>query len=382
MQAPVTNEKPSPPVPFPGSWRQTWWAVPALIAVASRVWGTALVYVVGGTAWQGFLHPLAAGPATAWDGAWYLSIARSGYHAAPLLNTVRGGYHDFAFWPAWPAVLAPLVHVVPASWADATASLAANLLAVVGLVLWARVLEPAFGRRDACFAIAFVGFAPSAFILSMAYSESLFLLVAATFFLSRADSMRRPVLAALAQATRVTGFALGATALPALVRTRGRDAHAWLILVAPLLVFAAWWVFLAALTGDPAGFLQGTPSWLHVTGQSSGPTSFLPDLGRSGSYARPIVVAAVFMVAVVLGTARLFWRRLPEFGCYAAAALLATLVLASWQSMPRHALVAVPAVAAVIQPLRVRWRWVLLALSIGGEIVMAQSMIGIRLVSP
>jgi hypothetical protein len=364
-----------------GSLRSSWWAVPALIGVASRLWGTGLVYVIGATSWPAFVSPPAAGPATTWDGAWYLSIARSGYHAAPLLLTDRGGYHDFAFWPAWPAILAPLLRLVPDAWADVTAALAANTLAVVALVLWARVLEPMFGRRDALYAIAFVGFAPPAFILSMAYSEPLFLLAAAAFFLSRAESLR-PVLAALTQATRVTGFAVAASVLPDLAHARGRDRRAWLILVAPLLVFAAWWLVIAALTGDPAGFLQGTPSWLNVTGQQSGPASFLPDIARDSRYALPIVIWAVFMVAIVLGAVRLFRRGFSQLGWYCLAALLPTLVFASWQSMPRHALLAVPAVAAVIQPLHDRWRLGLLALSICAEVVMTQSMVGIRLISP
>ena len=378
----LTHEEAPRPVGLMGSLRRSWWAVPALIAVASRLWGAGLVYAFGATSWPAFLAPPAAGPATTWDGAWYLSIARSGYHAAPLLLSDRGGYHDFAFWPAWPGVLAPIVRLVPDAWVDVSAALAANALAVVALVLWARVLEPAFGRRDARYAIAFVGFAPSAFILSMAYSEPLFLLAAAAFFLTRTESRWRPVLAALAQATRVTGFAVAASVLPELARTRGRDRRLWLTLAAPLLVFAGWWLFIAVLTGDPAGFLQGTPSWLHVTGQESGPASFLPDIARDPRYARPILIWAVFMVAMVVGALRLFRRGLPQFGWYAVAALLPTLIFASWQSMPRHALLAVPAVAAVIQPLPDRLRWPLLALSILAEIVVAESMVGMRLISP
>jgi hypothetical protein len=361
--------------------RHSWWAVPALIAVASRVWGTGLVYAVGATSWRGFASPPAAGPATTWDGAWYLSIARHGYHATALVQTPRGGYHDFAFWPAWPALLAPLLRLVPEAWADVTAALTANTLAVVGLVLWARVLEPTFGRRDARYAIAFLGFAPPAFILSMAYSEPLFLLAAASFFLSRADSLKRPLLAALAQATRVTGFAVAASVLPALARARGRDLRAWLTLAAPLVVFAGWWLLIADLTGDPAGFLQGTPSWLYVTGQLAGPASFLPDLARDTRYELPILITAIFMVTILLATLRLL-RRYPAFGCYCLAALLPTLLFASWQSMPRHALLAVPALAVAVQPLSGRWRWLLLALSAGAEVVMVNSMVGIRLISP
>jgi len=362
--------------------RHSWWTAPVLIAVVSRIWGTGLVYAFGSGSWTGFTHPPAAGPATTWDGAWYLSIARTGYHAAPLLGVDPNGYHDFAFWPAWPAVLAPVLRLVPEAWADMTASLAANLIAIAGLVLWVRVLEPAFGRRNAIWAVAFVAFAPSSFVLSMAYSEPLFLLAGAAFFLARTDSIRRPLLAAVAQATRVTGFALGATAIPALLRSHGRDRRAWLTLIAPVLVFAGWWLFLAYLTGNPGGFLEGTPNWLHVTGQQSGPFSWQPDIAHDSRYGRPIVIWAVFFTAVVVGSLLLFRRRLPEFGWFAVAALVPTLLFASWQSMPRHALVAVPAVAAFIERVPVPLRWVLLALSALAEIVVTESMVGIRLISP
>lgn len=360
----------------------TSWAVPILISLASRVYATFLVYSFGATSWTGFLHPPAEGPATTWDGAWYLSIARTGYHAGALLTTPSGGYHDFAFWPGWPAVLGPVLHALPTAWADAASSMAANAFSFVALVLWARVLERSFGRRAAWWTIAFVGFAPSSFILSMAYSEPLFLLAAGVFFLLPPRSIGRPILAALAQATRVTGFALGASALPRIVAARGRDVRGWLTLIAPLIVFACWWIFLAALTHDPGGFLQGTPSWLHVTGQQSGPLSFLPDVARDTRYNRPVVIWAAFMVGVLWGTLQLFRRHMPEFGWYALGALLPTLLLASWQSMPRHSLLAVPAVAGAIAPLRDRYRWLLLGLSAAAEIVVVEAMVGIRLISP
>ena len=38
---------------------------------------------------------------TSWDGWWYLGIARTGYHAAPLVDNQP----DYAFWPLYPAVV-------------------------------------------------------------------------------------------------------------------------------------------------------------------------------------------------------------------------------------------------------------------------------------
>jgi hypothetical protein len=108
----------------------------------------------------------------------------------------------------------------------------------------------------------------------------------------------------------------------------------------------------------------------------------MPDLQHDSRYLRPIIIWAVFMVGILLGTALLFRRRLVHFGWYAVAALVPTVLGASWQSMPRHSLLAVPAIAAFIAPLRDRWRVPLLVLSILAEIVVCESMVGFRLISP
>jgi Gpi18-like mannosyltransferase len=180
-----------------------WWRVPLVIGLVSRAWGSLLVVGFGTAAWPILVSPPAAGPATMWDGAWYLEIARFGYHAAPF----AGGFHDIAFWPAWPTLLRGLLWLIPFP-PDLVAGLVANALSIAALVLWARVLEHAFGRSTARYGIALVAFSPSAFVLSMGYSEPLFLLLGALFFLSAEGVPARSLLAALAQATRLTGFAL------------------------------------------------------------------------------------------------------------------------------------------------------------------------------
>lgn len=354
-----------PPV-LAGRTQERWWLVPLVIALTSRAVGCLLVIAVGGPTWPLFTDPPALGPATLWDGAWYLEIARFGYHAAPVAQAPVGGYYDFAFWPAWPALLGGALRVVPLP-PDLVAGLLANGLSIIAIVLWARVLERAFDVSIARYATAFVAFSPSAFVLSMGYSEPLFLVIGALFFLAAEASLARPVLGALAQATRLTGLALGATALPTLWRSRGRDPTAWLTLAAPAIVFVAWWTLIAALTGDPGGYLKGTPSWAASTGAIGGPLSLLIAFKVNSAYLIPIAISASFAVVVGAGTLVLVRQRRWEFACYAGAAVIPSLALASWEWMPRHLLVAVPAFAGTISVLSVRRRRQLLLLSIGVE---------------
>ncbi len=303
------------------------------------------------------VSPPAAGPATLWDGAWYLEIARSGYHAAPF----EGGFHDFAFWPAWPALLGGMLRLVPLS-PDVVAGLVASGLSIAALVLWARVLERAFGRSTSRYAIALAAFSPAAFVLSMGYSEPLFLLVGALFFLAAEAGPTRPLLALLAQATRLTGFALGAAMLPRLFRSSGRDRWAWLTLAAPAVVFVAWWIVVAVLTGNPAGYLEGSPSWLPVS--SGGPLSYFV-LG--GGWLLPVGISAATLAIIVAGTLVLLRQGRWELASYALALVLPALALGSWQAMPRYLLVAVPSAAGIMAVLPRFHRRLLLVSSVIAE---------------
>ena len=112
-----------------------------------------------------------------------------------------------------------MLRLVPEAWTDVTASLLANLIAIAGLVLWVRALEPAFGRREARWGVAFVAFAPSSFVLSMAYSEPLFLLACGRVLPgTRTDPAQRPLAGGARPGHARDRLRGGASTLPALVR--------------------------------------------------------------------------------------------------------------------------------------------------------------------
>ncbi|MBI3747385.1 MAG: hypothetical protein HY262_00830 [Chloroflexi bacterium] len=364
-----------PPAGVVGVTRDRWWLAPLLIAVLSRALGSLLVFAIGNSTWPLFDSPPALGPATMWDGAWFLEIARFGYHAAPVAQGPAGAFYDFAFWPVWPAILGSALRILPIS-PDLLAALLANSVSIAAIVLWARVLERAFDRSTARYAVAFMAFSPSAFVLSMGYSEPLFLLIGALFFLRSEGAPARPLLAAVAQATRLTGIALGATALPALWRSRGRDVMAWITLAAPIAVFVAWWIVIAALTGEAGGYLKGSPGWIASTRATSGLFSLLIAFDLGGVWLLPIVISAAFAIAMAAGTVILARQRHWEFACYAAVAVLPSLALASWEWMPRHLIVAVPAFAGLMAVIPARRRQELLLVSIGAEVTYALFVLG------
>lgn len=314
-----------------------WWTVPLGIAVTSRLFsiGVVLALAAGG-------HARGAGSAlTIWDSEWYLRIASAGYHAA----VVDGG-HDYAFYPGWP-ILIRLASLTGIS-ADSAAVVLANLLFVVAAVLVWRVLEARFDGQVASGATALLAFAPPAFVFSLAYSEPLFLFAAALFFVVPPRSAWRLPVASIAMLARVGGIGIVAAGCAAALRESGRGRRvAILVVLAGLGTFAAWWLYIALLTGDPLGYLRGSTAWVHA----GAVTSILRT-----TYSHPVTVAAwaAFVGVVIVGT-WLIARRDRELFAFAVVTLglgaLPVIGGGLLHSVPRYALVAFPAFAGVAERL-------------------------------
>jgi hypothetical protein len=318
-----------------------WWAVPLVIALASRAFSLGWLAMGLGVTPDA---PFRQEGLTLLDGRWYLSIAASGYHAAGVPGP-NGTFHDFAFFPGWPALVALLTRALPVA-PDVAAPILSNLLACLAMVAIWRVGAARWGPRSATRGLALFAFSPAAYVLSVAYSEALFLLVAALAIAAPAASGGRVALTALAQTVRLPGFAIGVTGLATLRRAPGRSLA--LLAVGPV-VFGLWCVAIAWLTGDPLGYLRGTPSWWAAMGVGSGPLSLRPALddalvqGRLVALVSPIAALSVLAILVVASVALLRLREHRDLGAYCLAAILPTLLLAHWEQWPRHALLAFPA---------------------------------------
>ncbi len=197
------------------------------------------------------------GSLTAWDGTYYVGIARDGYHAEV------DGFPDYAFYPGYPIVVRATMLVTggDAGLAALVAGNAAFFLAL--LVLYAlsvRHLEPA----RAMLSLWFLSLAPGAVAFALSYSDSLLLLFAACAFL--AMETRHGWLAgialALATLTRVPGILLGLPLLLLIIERDGwRPTRAWLPLVLAPMVLLGFFGYLWWLTGDPLAAVSAQSYW-------------------------------------------------------------------------------------------------------------------------
>jgi len=198
-----------------------------------------------------------------WDSQWFLHIARHGYDSKQAS----------AFFPLFPLVVRGVSEVVRSDVAAAVlVSLAAGTVAVVVLHKLAR---PLLGERGAMDAVLLVALYPIAFVFTAAYSDGLFLALAAGAFL--AATQQRPLLAGvlggLACGTRLIGLAL----LPSLIVLLWNRRR--LLALAPLILLpaavGAYALYLDHQVGDAWAFVHVQGVFWHRHVHSGGPFSGL-----------------------------------------------------------------------------------------------------------
>ena len=196
---------------------------------------------------------------TSWDGWWYLGIARDGYHVQPIVD----GYHDYAFLPLFPF----LVRVLSFPWPQFAGLISvalANAAFVGAIVLFVRLGERVVGSERALIGAALLALFPFSAVFSMAYTESLFLLLTMGAFLA-AETDRRPmagVLLALSALTRLQGAILIVPLALILFqrdKRRIRPSQAWLLL-GPMAALS-FIVGVAAFVGSASAYGAAQAAW-------------------------------------------------------------------------------------------------------------------------
>ena len=199
------------------------------------------------------------------DGVYYLAIARTGY-ASHVPHTANGKVAQsmLAFFPGYPLVLR-WAHAVGLSWL-ATVVTVSTIAAVAAGVLVAAALTPWTGPRVAGLAAILWAAQPTAFVLSMAYSEGLFVAFGAAclFALHKRSWVLAGLCAALASATRPSGLVLtlacAVAAVPVAMSTR-RAKPLIAVVLAPLGMLG-YFTYLAFHTGQfDAWFVTENDGW-------------------------------------------------------------------------------------------------------------------------
>ncbi len=315
-------------------------AIVLFVALMSRV--VVAVAMLTATPIQSHIGLLPDGtwPFVTWDGRWYLSIAQSGYHAYDLAP----GHPDFAFFPLWPLsiIAGSLFGLLDVALVAPLLANALFLLATV-VVFWS--LERRFGSSAAQRATILLALAPGATAFSLAYSESLFVLIVAAALLVGVATRLGIVLVVLASLTRLVGPALSLAAIPDL-RTRPRLAIA--ALVAGPATFLVWCGFIAYLTGDPLGYMRGSPAWWTGSALHSGPIGAIEALSATTDILALFVAwvaVSLALVSIAGGLALLRWS--PDMGLYVMGVLVPTILVGNWTTWPRLLLAAFPALVVL-----------------------------------
>ena len=294
----------------------------------------------------------------AWDGHWYMDVARSGYprHIMANVSYVVSDARA-AFFPLFPRTVHYLDVILPGG--PVSVALLLNFV-LGGAFVWltGRISRELFDERTAEKAMVLVSFFPGSFVLSYAYSEAMMLTICALVFiaLSRRRWVLAGLLAAAGTAARPNGLALvSACAVAAFIAIK--DERDWKALIAPALSpigFVSFMVFLRHHTGENwAWFRVQREAWRE--GTSFGATAvqrtfdfFLHPLSSPTSM---LTMVSVFTMIIAVWCARR--HRLPAmYDAYSLTVLVLMLLPATVTARPRFLFTAFPLIIPAARMLR------------------------------
>jgi hypothetical protein len=301
---------------------------------------------------------------TGWDGSWYTKIAQYGY-PHHIFNEDDGS--RWAFFPGFPAAIRGTHALTGLNYADAGVLIGTVLGLTSAIAVWLAVRE-VFGSIIADRSVLIYAFFPAAYVLSMAYSEGLFITAAAgcLFALSRRYWITASLFAVVASLTRNVGVLLfvcvAVVALPWIAREHQRRPLV-AVLISPL-GFVGWLAYSWHMTGTPLAFLKAEQVW--------GATHFLwftaplIAVGRLGTNLHNFSVGADVLAAFACVFAwvglSLLWRTRREgvsvpahWWVFAVGSVLAMAIPDAEQSILRFSLVAFPLFAAFAWKIRPTW---------------------------
>jgi hypothetical protein len=200
---------------------------------------------------------------TAWDGGWYLLIAKHWYPGT--VANAKGVGNQWAFFPGFPLVVRVTKYATHLSYADA-AILVAWIFGGLAAVAIGMLVRDVLGNGTALKTVAVVMFYPAAFVLNFAYPEGMFLAAAATclLFIYRERWILAAVLANVACLTKEPGVVL-AIAIAAEALRPGRTARSRLLILgsaaASCLAFVGWCLYGLSRTGHLLAFVDAENDW-------------------------------------------------------------------------------------------------------------------------
>jgi len=350
--------------------RDTWSALAVMLITKVLILALGIIAyaVINDTAFPSLRAAL--GVWNLWDAPHYLDLARYGYEAT-------GERADWlVFYPLYPW----LTRLVGAPFGDYLigAFLVTTVASFVAVVLLYRLVRLDHDAATANRAVWFFCIFPTAYILHIGYTESLFMVLVLGAFLA-ARGERWPLVAllgALACLTRVNGLlllpALAIEPLILLWRTRRFDPR-WLWLAAIPLGFVGYLLLNYRVTGDPFAFLTITRErwYKSIAPPWAGVGAMLASLRWRPPFEVWTVVwqQALFLAIGVAGAVAAWLRLRPSYAVWTTLNLLIFTSTSFVLSVPRYSLILFPLV--ILAALLARHPLWLAGLTIASLLLMA-----------
>ena len=290
---------------------------------------------------------------TSWDGRWYLEIVRGGYpESIPDNITYEQLEARAAFFPVYPWLVRVVDFVLPGG--NTFAALLTNfLLGAVSVVLVGVLARRLFSVAVAARSMTLYAVFPGSYVLSFAYAEATFIVLAALCLLLLVEE--RWLLAGLAAAvgtgTRPNGVALvAACAVAALLAIRRRRDWAALVslALAPL-GFIGFQLYVDAQTGERGAWLRvQREAWSE--GTSFGATAVVNTFGFVTSpLSSPADALTAFTLMAMFAMLWCLWKRhLPlPLVAFVAVVIALMLIPETVTARPRFLFTAFPLFIAV-----------------------------------
>lgn len=290
---------------------------------------------------------------TSWDARWYLEIVRSGYpDRIPPDITYNQLEARAAFFPVYPWIVRFVDFVLPGG--DTFAALLTNfVLGAVSVVLVGLIARRLFSVAVAARSMTLYAVFPGSFVLSFAYAEATFIVLAAVclLFLVEERWLWAGLAAAIATGTRPNGVALiAACAVAALLAIRRRrDWMSLFPLVMSPIGFIAFQLYVDARAGERgAWFRVQREAWSE--GTSFGTTAVTNTIGfLTSPLSSPADALTALTLATMLAMLWCLWKRhLPlPIVAYCAVVIALMLIPETVTARPRFLLTAFPLFIAV-----------------------------------
>jgi hypothetical protein len=307
-----------------------------------------------------------------WDAGWFLRVAVNGYpHGYTFGANGELEANELAFFPLYPM----LIRGVAALGIDpGTAAIEVSWIASIGAAVALHLLGTSlYGKRAGWALVALCCSAPVSVVLSMAYSESLFLALVAGMLVAahRRVWWAAGLLGLGAALTRPTGAAAAiALAVAVVLELRRPDATkkvqavvAALVALAAVPAFLGW---VALRVGDPSAWFKiQAAGWGTSFDYGASTLKFVGTTVSSGDGWVPMSVALILLVALVAAVVALRGRPWLPLAVYGVIAMVLVYGQAGfYHSKPRLLLpVLLTLLPAVIAAARARPRVAVLSIA-------------------